>query len=274
MDPTAIPTPDDLKIFIDQSITFFTIVKAVTVLIALGYLTVSAHSWDRRLLGGLALSAIVFLLSGCTINEGSTPADASIARSQAEQVAALIQGQSQQARDVANAAKDASQLTMLQQSYNEASKAQAQTQTAMALQQLQQEQAKELQAQANIQNSLVMSAAIGAINHANDHLVQTTQSWQSMNNYLLIFIAVLVTIVILGRGWLTYLNYRLQTPVGTRVLPKPTDDEEAILLFAKEVGYKIVPSPSNSKFKVVVDPNTNQYVTKGQLLLEMENASK
>ncbi len=248
---------DNFSVFIDQTVGVWQIIKYVLMFGALVYLVVMGVSWDRRLLGGLALSALVFLLAGCTVNAGATPADARIAASQADiaQVQANAQAQQQQALLAAQAQQQ--QATALQ-----VAQANAQEERNAAIAQQAAENA--LQAQANAQQAAVMSNAIAALDNANARAAERS-TWLGW-----LLVAIVAGVLVIGgmavywRGKVAVASVQAQ-PVQRPALP-PLNDAQ-LLDIARAAGYLIEKTAGGWQ---VVNPATNQLVSKTQLLLEVQ----
>lgn len=242
---------DNLKIFIDQSVGVWQIIKWLIMGGALAYLVLMATSWDRRLLGGLTLSVLVFLLAGCTINEGATPADARIAASQAD--IAQIQAN-------AEAQKQTAQLTAQQQAQqlNALQVAQEQAQVARSDAQSQQAQAIALQAQANQQQAQVMAGAITALDKANERATQHS-AWLGW-----LLTAIVAGGLVIVAMWV---YFKGKVAVASVQPPQPITDAQ-MLHMARNAGY-LVEQTTSGKW-VVLDPSSHQQISRKQLLLEVQ----
>lgn len=260
---------DSFQIFIDQSVGVLTIVKWLLMGSALTYLVGWGLSWDRRLLGGLALSALVFLLAGCSINEAprTTQADALIAQaaanSQAQQAQALANSQSAQ-----QAAQLAAQAQQQQATALEIASQQAQT--AQSLAQAQQAQANALQAQGNAQQAAVMGSAIVALDNTNARATERS-TWLGW---------LLVAIVAGGLGiggMAVYWRGRVALALAKRAPPlrlssgrsQLTDDQ--LRAVARGAGY-IEEQLPNGHYQIV-NPRTGHLVSRHQLQLEASGPS-
>ena len=236
---------DNFSVFIDQTVGVWQIIKYVLMFGALVYLVVMGVSWDRRLLGGLALSALVFLLAGCSINEAprTTQADAMIAQSAANTTAQQAQAAAQQQQALLASQQQAQQLNALQVAAEQA--------------QIARSDAQAQQAQADAQQAAVMAGAIVALDNANERAAARS-TWLGW-----LLVAIVAGGLVIG-GMAVYWRGRVAV-ASAKVQPvqRPQLTDTQLLDIARAAGYLVERTPGGWQ---VIDTVSNKLVSRQQLL--------